>query len=249
MAMSRPIAILQADASAGPGYFATWAADAGLATELIRLDQGDPVPAGPQAYAGLCVLGGAMSVNDTLPWITPVLELIRTADAQRVPVIGHCLGGQLLARAFGAAVVRHPVKELGWRDLHVTDAEVARDWLGADVPATFEMFHWHGDSFGLPQGAQNFLASDLCAHQAYVLERGAYAHLGMQFHCEMTPALVQAWATDPEAVQEIEEEQQRTGGPGVQPPAEMLRAMEARAARINEIARRLYERWRRGLRL
>jgi GMP synthase-like glutamine amidotransferase len=243
----KPVAVFQHSPEAGPGYFAEWLAQQGIAMCLIRIDQGDVVPEGADKFSGLCFMGGPMSVNDALPWIAPELALIRDADARGIPVIGHCLGGQLLARALGGAVTENPVKEIGWARLRVTDADTARAWLGTDRTDEPEFFQWHGDTFSLPPGAVNFLASDLCANQAFVIERSGYAHLAMQFHCEMTPALVQDWATDPEGVAEIVEERQRTGGAGVSDPDAMLREVELRTPRMNAVAARLYERWARGL--
>jgi GMP synthase-like glutamine amidotransferase len=143
-------------------------------------------------------------------------------------------------------VTRHPVKELGWQRLRITDAALAADWLGADAPRDAEWFQWHGETFALPRGARNFLASDLCSHQAFVIERAGYAHLGMQFHCEMTPALVAEWVGH-EGQREIEEERARTGGPGVQSPESIRADAEARLSQLNALASRLYARWARGL--
>lgn len=186
----KPIAIFQHEADTPPGYFATWLAQEGLPYTVVRLDAGDPVPQRAADFAGLCFMGGAMSVNDRLAFIEPECALIRAADAAGVPVIGHCLGGQLIAKALGAPVVRHTLKEIGWQPLYPSDPALAQEWLGPEVPERLETFQWHGDTFALPPGARNFLSSPLCANQAYVIDRGTYAHLGMQFHCEMTPELV-----------------------------------------------------------
>ena len=109
------------------------------------------------------------------------------------------------------------------------------------------MFQWHGDTFALPPQAKNFLASSLCVRQAYVIERDAYAHLGMQFHCEMTPALIRAWTSDSTWLEEVEAERRGNGGPGVQNAEQMLDRVDARCAAMNELAARLYTRWSEGL--
>lgn len=246
-AITRPIGIVQHDPDVPSGYFAMWAQQAGLPLEVIRVDAGEAVPSRAERFSGLCFLGGRMSVNDPLPWIAAVLDLIRDADAAGVPVIGHCLGGQLLARALGGAVLRHAVKEMGWGELRVTNATLARDWLGAEPAERLETFQWHGDRFEPPPGGQNFLASPFCANQAFVIERAGYAHLGLQFHCEMTTELVAAWTADPESVDEIEEERAHTGGPAVQSVQAMREDLDARVARLNRFAARLYERWKEGL--
>ena len=98
--------------------------------QLIALDEGAPVPRDPRNFSGLCFMGGPMSVNDELPWIAPALELIREAVRKDVPVIGHCLGGQLMSRALGGVVRANPYKEIGWGVVRVADNGVAREWLG-----------------------------------------------------------------------------------------------------------------------
>ena len=242
----KPIAILQHEADAPAGYFETWLRSRALACELVRIDCNEPVPADARNFSGLCFLGGAMSVNDPLPWIGDELALIQDADARGVPVIGHCLGGQLLAKALGGSVRRNAVKEIGWHRVAVTDRALADDWLGeAAGDVSFEFFQWHGDAFDLPPGARNFLGSTLCASQAFVVERVGFAHLGMQFHCEMTPALVETWAQTGAA--EIAAERVATGGPGVQSAAEMNASATFRSARMQTLSRRLYERWSAGL--
>ena len=153
------------------------------------------MPASAEAYAGVCSLGGNMSANDPLPWIDEELAFMRDAVERGVPIIGHCLGGQLLAKALGAAVDRNPCKEMGWLPVDVVDPVLVNEWLGSAAPG--ELFHWHGDAFELPQGARRLLSSPLAPNQAYVVERAGTEHLGMQFHIEMTPELVNAWAGRP----------------------------------------------------
>lgn len=127
-----------------------------------------------------------MSVNDDLPWVLPVLQLNRDAVAQDMPVIGFCLGGQLMAKALGGSVKTSPVKEIGWGEVRITHAEAARPWLGETAQPTLA-FHWHGETFSLPPGATRILESDHCANQTYALND---RRIGMQCHVEMTPELI-----------------------------------------------------------
>ncbi len=241
----KPILVLQHEAGVSAGHFASWLEARSLPHRVVNVHLGDAVPASAGSCAGLCSLGGNMSVNDPLPWVADEIELMRDAIARGVPIIGHCLGGQLLARALGAAVTRNACKEMGWLPVDVVDPALVDEWLGSDAPG--ELFHWHGDAFDLPAGARRLLSSPLTPNQAYVVERGGVDHLGMQFHIEMTPELVAAWAGDPGAAVEVNEERVRTGGPGVQSPEEMCRDLERRATAMKSLAWRLYDRWARGL--
>jgi GMP synthase-like glutamine amidotransferase len=183
-------------------------------------------------------MGGPMSVNDDLPWIPPVLALIRDAVAHDVPVIGHCLGGQLMAKALGAVVTPNPVKEIGWGEVEVLDDPLARHWLGDDLPS-FLSFHWHGETFAIPQGATRIMASRWCANQAFAMGK----HFGMQCHVEMTAELIRVWCRD--WAREVAALAART--PSVQTPAEMEVDITERLRALNAVADRIYDRWISGL--
>ena len=243
----KPIAIVQHEADVGPGNFEQHLQARGRRYEVIRIDSGAALPSSAEPYAGVCSLGGNMSVNDPLPWIADEIAFLRDADARGIPIIGHCLGGQLLARAFGGEVTRASHLEMGWAPVAVDDAALAREWLGERSDAV-ELFHWHGDTFEIPPGGRRFLTGPHCANQAFVVQRPGYDHVGMQFHIEMTPELVRSWAADPMAAREYERETARTGGPAVQSPQEMVEALEQRAARMQHVAAHLYDRWLRGVR-
>src|ERR1044071_6714406 len=103
----KPVAIFRPAAPEGPEYFATYLDRRRVNWRLIRTDEGEAVPERPDEFAGLVFMGGPMSVNDGLPWIAPVLALVRAAVAVDVPVLGHCLGGQLIAKALGGEVKRN----------------------------------------------------------------------------------------------------------------------------------------------
>lgn len=233
----KPIAVFRHFQTEGPGYFATVLERHGIPWQLVRIDTGDVVPATANDFSGLCFMGGPMSVNDDLPWIGQVLELICDAVKTDVPVIGHCLGGQLMAKALGAQVTRNPVKEIGWFEVNVRSSEAARRWLG-DAEAV-PSFHWHGETFGIPPGAVHLAESAACPHQMFALG----PHLGMQCHVEMTPELVEAWCRDWH--KEVQNLAQRV--PSVQSPEEMLRDLPARVSQLHETADRIYSRWMENL--
>ena len=183
----KPVAIFRHASHIGPGYFSEYLDAHGFPWTLIAIDEGLSVPSSVEAFSGLCFMGGPKSVNDDLPWIAEELVLIRQAVASNVPVIGHCLGGQLLAKALGGRVGRNPVKEIGWTRIFAEDNPEARRWLGET--REFPAYEWHGETFELPEGAVRILANEACANQAFVLG----PHLGMQCHPEVTEALVDNW--------------------------------------------------------
>ena len=203
---------------------------------LVALDAGEAVPRDARAFAGVVFMGGAMSANDSLPWIAPALELMREAVRNDVPVMGHCLGAQLMARAFGGTVRANPVREIGWGEVRVADNAVAREWLGA--LQAFRSFHWHGETFSIPPGATRILEGEHCANQAFALGK----HLGMQCHVEMTAEMVRDWLQGG-----TDELGAHAASPGVQSAAEIERDLAARVAALNEVASRLYDRWAEGL--
>jgi GMP synthase-like glutamine amidotransferase len=228
----KPVAIFRHSPGEGPGYFATFLDAHSIAWQLICIDEGAAVPASAADYAGLCFMGGPMSVNDPLPWIPSVLALIRSAAAAEVPVIGHCLGGQLMAKALGGEITRNTVKEIGWGQVTTTGPAAA--WLG-DL-AAFEAFHWHGEIFSLPDGAERILQSAFCANQGFVLG----PHLGLQCHVEMTEAMIRLWNrqwADESAVPSA----------SVQTPEQMYERMDERLTAMRVAADRLYARWIAGL--
>lgn len=220
----------------GPGYFATYLQRRSIPWELVPVDSGDAVPRDARRYSGLVFMGGPMSVNDPLPWIQPAVELIRAAVRSDVPLLGHCLGGQLMSKALGGSVRANAVKEIGWGEVRVEDNGVARAWLG-DVPA-FESFHWHGETFSIPPGATRVMHNAHCANQGFALGR----HFGMQCHVEMTRELIESWL-----VSGAQEMADSATSPGVQPASEIRSNMEERLARLSEVANRIYDRWTEGI--
>jgi GMP synthase-like glutamine amidotransferase len=232
----KPVAIFRSARTEGPGYFATYLERRSLSWRLVALDEQQAVPRGVREFSGLCFMGGPMSVNDDLPWIPPALDLIRSAVRHDVPVLGHCLGGQLMSKAFGGKVAANPAKEIGWGDVQVSDNAVAHEWLG-DVQS-FESFHWHGETFSIPPGATRVLENQVCANQGFTLGQ----HLGLQCHVEMTPELIGTWLRS--GAQEIEESR---ASAAVQSPEEIQRDLERRVAALNEVANRIYDRWTENL--
>lgn len=161
----------------------------GISIECADLFQpGHPVP-DVAAAAGLIFMGGPMSANDDLPYLRQEIELIRDAAGRGQPVLGVCLGSQMIAKALGARVYRNPVKEVGWFPVHPTQAGMRDPLLSALDPAEM-VLHWHGETFDLPAGAEWLAYSELCRNQAFRV--GAHVY-GLQFHLEVTPAMIADW--------------------------------------------------------
>ncbi|MBS0586867.1 MAG: type 1 glutamine amidotransferase [Proteobacteria bacterium] len=227
----KPVAIFRHIPIEGPGYFATFLDNNHIPWRLIKIDAGEKLPASIDEFSGLVFMGGTMSVNDDLPWIKQELSLIRQAVAADVPVLGHCLGGQLMAKALGGTISANPVKEMGWGEVSVPDNAVAREWFGGLTG--FNSFHWHGEAFSIPQDATCILSSPYCANQAFAMGM----HLGMQCHVEMTERLVIDWCSvGAEELASLDE-------PSVQPLEEIEKDLPERVAALNAVAERLYKKW------
>ncbi len=232
----KPIAIFRHSPTEGAGYFSSFLDERAVPWQLIRIDENEAVPADASAFSGLVFMGGPMSVNDDLPWIPKVLALIRDAHAKDIPLLGHCLGGQLMSKALGGVVTRNPVKELGWGEVTVADNDAARLWFG-DVKQ-FDSFHWHGETFSLPQGAVRLLSSKYCPNQAYSIGK----HLAMQCHVEMTEQMIRDWCENG-----AEEVSANTSSPAVQSVEMMQDQMGRKLPGLHCVAGQLYKQWLAGL--
>ena len=233
-----PVAIFRHAPNEGPGYFATFLDAHRIPWQLIAVDAGADIPEHSEDFSGLCLMGGPMSVNDPLPWIEPVCQLIREAQQRQLPVLGHCLGGQLIAKALGGRVERNPVKEIGWGDILCEQRAPARRWLGELAGQAMPAFHWHGETFSLPAGAERLAGNAHCANQMFALG----PHLAMQCHVEMTPELISDWCA-----QWTEETQAADNHVAIQSVATIHAEMADRLPRMRQLADQLYATWLLGL--
>ena len=220
----------------GPGYLGDFLNEKNIPWLLVKVDEGEPIPSSLLAYSGMVLMGGSMSVNDDLPWIAPLLALIREAKSADIPLLGHCLGGQLISKALGGIVIKNVVKEIGWGEVTVTENETAENWFG--TIKTFNAFHWHGETFSLPAGATHLLASAYCQNQAYSIGK----HIAFQTHIEMTTEMVKKWCD--EGADEIIES---ASSPAVQQAEAMQQELPLHCFFLNKVAKQVYSHWIQGL--
>ncbi|MEK7408008.1 MAG: gamma-glutamyl-gamma-aminobutyrate hydrolase family protein [Acidobacteriota bacterium] len=212
------------------GLIAPALASRGIRHEYVDLFENPAAPVDCEAASGLIFMGGPMSANDERPFIRRELGLIGEALRAGKPVLGVCLGAQLIARAAGARVYNNAVKEIGWAPLHWTEA-ARRDPLFHDFAAPETVLHWHGETFDLPSGAVWLAYTENCRHQAFRLGANTY---GLQFHLEVTPEMIAAWCAAGENAGDVGE----LGSP-IDP--------RANTARLAELAALVFGRWADGL--
>jgi len=173
----------------GPGRFGAHLERAGALVRVVRLHLGETLP-GPEAHDAVIVLGGPMNVYEEAdhPFLGPETAFLRETRERGVPVLGVCLGAQLIARAAGAAVTRNPVEEVGWGAVALT-AEAAADPLFRSLPPELPVFQWHGDTFAIPPGGTLLATGEACRNQAFRVGNS----WGLQFHLEAERGMIARW--------------------------------------------------------
>jgi len=225
------IVVFQHLACEHPGIWRDFIREDGIEVATVELDAGETIPSLDDADA-LLVFGGPMNVDDEeqYPWLRRETAVIREAALGGKPILGVCLGGQLLAKALGAVVTKNPEPEVGLLDVDLTEAG-ASDPLFADWPRRAPVVQWHSDTFALPQGAIHLASSPTCRNQAFRYGERAY---GLQFHPEVTADMVAEWGDVPEYAEAMRQIQTRVGG---DPFARVMTEAPALALR----ARSLYD--------
>ena len=229
----KPVVIFRHAKTEGAGFLGEFLDASAIPWEIVKVDRAEAVPHSASPYSGLVFMGGPMSVNDDLPWISHSLRLIRDAMDRDIPVLGHCLGGQLMAKALGGTVGRNEFREIGWGRVDVVEADCP--WFGG--LDSFEVFHWHGETFSIPSGAKRLLSSRWCENQAFAVG----PHLGLQCHVEMTSEMVEAWCLHGAA--EIEAHLSES----VQGAESIREGLGERVVNLNRIAATIYGAWIKNL--
>jgi len=225
----KPVLIIQQVWHDTPDYFEDFLIAHHIPYEIRHMYRGELPPESISGYSGYCMLGGPMSVNDEehFPFLRQEKALVREALAQDIPMIGHCLGAQLISTALGGTVSAANLTEIGWCEIEVSDDPEARQWFAGR--ACVEFFQWHNETFSIPDKARLIAGSVHCAHQAFIIGE---LHIGMQFH----------WATqekaDIDAVLHL---------PSVQSSESIVASLPERIPKSNALAHGIYSRWLRSV--
>ncbi len=233
----KPILIFEHIDTSGPGLFEAFLKTRSIPYQIFRPNDGDKVPDRDDisSYSGLCFCGGTESVTEPTSWMIEEINLIQAAKENSTPVIGHCLGGQLISKALGGEVRRHHLEEFGWSRLYPDNNEFSKQWLNG-VPAELFAMQWHSDTFTLPAGATLILTGDHCINQAFV-----YGNmLAMQFHVEVSVETIEYWAIDLYEKHPITNESVQTG-------EQIISALDSNFEISRELAEQLYTKWSENL--
>lgn len=228
----KPVLIFRHIDFEGPGYlgefldshsipYSVIAVDRAASVNNIELDQ----------VSAMAFMGGPMSANDDIQWINDEISLIKAAHARAMPVLGHCLGGQLISRALGSKVQQNPVKEIGWHSLEKSSA-LADQELFKHLPQNFNAFHWHGEYFELPENALHLFSSQFCQNQGYLLNKT----LALQCHMEMQEEMIPLWS-------EAYQHEIRHASESIQTKETITEDLKARISDLHKIADIIYTQW------
>jgi len=214
-----------------PGHLGALLDARGWPYEVVCLDEGVDVPRDLDNVAGLVFMGGAGNVNDPTAWMQQELELIHRAVKRGMPLLGICLGAQLIGKALGADIMPAATLEIGWHPVEQLEDASAPGWF-AGLPPCFEVFQWHAHTFSIPPGAVPLLRGRCVEQQAFALGN----ILAMQFHLEIMPhsitGLTERFRSDIEYVSDC-----------VQNAAVITADLEARTRRLHQLADVVFGRW------
>ena len=229
----KPVLILQHQLPENAAYLTTWLEHNRILYQVVNAGAGELFPNSIEPYAALAVMGGGMSANDPLPSNRQAEILILQAMYRDIPVIGHCLGGQLMSRALGGVVTASSRPEIGWQPIAYEDNELTQEWFGTDPTDT--VIQWHYESFSIPTGATRVATSPACPNQAFAIG----PHLAMQFHIEINETKINSWVNDDDPKWIAA----RTQYDSAQDKITMLNGIHYHLAQHQATANRIYTNW------
>lgn len=232
----KPILIFRHVTCEGPGYLGTFLKNNNIPYEIVCIDEGIPVPQNVDTVSGLVFMGGSMNVSDSLEWINEEQKLIRKAINKNIPVMGICLGAQIMSAALGGKITHDPNMEIGWHKVEPDINNKDNEWLKG-LPKEFIPFHWHADTFSIPEDATVLLHSECRKNQAFVFNNC----IALQFHLEMTLDMVKDWVR-------LFKSDLESGHPCVQTSDEIVLNLEHRVSALHQYADIFYGKWIEGLR-
>jgi GMP synthase-like glutamine amidotransferase len=189
----KPVLVLENHVPEHLAYLGTWLTKNNIDYVVFNADIDKEFPTSVEPYSALAVMGGAMSANDPLLSNRQAEILILQAMYRDIPVIGHCLGGQLMSKALGGTITTSPKPEIGWQHIDYVDNDLTKAWFGENP--TDAVIQWHYDTFSIPSGATLLASSPACPNQAFAIGK----HLAMQFHIEIDREKVATWVNDDDA--------------------------------------------------
>lgn len=229
----KPVLILENQIPENIAYLGTWLKNNNVNYVVYNGERDKEFPTSMEPYSALAVMGGAMSANDPLLTNRQAEILILQAMYRDKPVIGHCLGGQLMAKALGAKVVSSPKPEIGWQKITYAKHDLVTEWFG-DSP-TDTVIHWHYDSFEIPTGATLLGSNSSCPNQVFAIDN----NLGMQYHIEIDEKKLDFWVSDKDS----NWEQAQKTYDSVQNKEQMLRGKDIYLSNHKKTANKIYKNW------
>ena len=229
----KPVLILQHQTPERAAYLKTWLDQHNIPYETRNANAGEEFPPSIEPYSALAVMGGGMSANDPLLSNRQAEILILQAMRLDRPVIGHCLGGQLMTRALGGTIGASPQPEIGWQPIEYDDNPLVKHWFGTNPTPT--VIQWHYEAFTIPEGAVRLATSAACPNQAWALGN----NLAMQFHIEMDDAKAREWANDEDTKWADARAQYNT----VQDSTAILEGIESNLMQHQATADHIYSTW------
>jgi GMP synthase (glutamine-hydrolysing) len=188
--MMKKVLVIMHVESEGPGALGKFLESYGFRLQTVKLHKEEKLPRNLQKFDAIVSMGGPMSVHDgdLYPFLKNETEFLRKAIDKNIPILGICLGAQMIAHACGASVEKASESEVGWKNVFVT-GEGRRDILFQGLPDTLQVFQWHEDTFDMPYGGVLLATGIECPYQAFRY-RNAY---GLQFHIEVMENMLTEW--------------------------------------------------------